>query len=41
MYVEMGFPLNLYQQWLGIDSGFNSGFDGGLFDQFHLALLGY
>ncbi len=26
---------------MGIDSGFNGGFDGGLFDQFHLAVLGY
>jgi hypothetical protein len=26
---------------IGVDCGFNGGFDGGLFNQFHLAVLGY
>jgi hypothetical protein len=26
---------------MGIDGGFGSGFNGGSFDQFHLAMLGY
>jgi hypothetical protein len=26
---------------MGIDDGFNSGFDSGVFNQFHLAVLGY
>jgi hypothetical protein len=26
---------------IGVEGGFNGGFDGGLFNQFHLAVLGY
>ncbi len=26
---------------IGVNSGFDGGFNGGLFDQFHLAVLGY